>query len=123
MPEPRRASQPGRLMMCALLSSSLVACARWELQEISPARVVSEMKPARIRVTRSDSTRVEIVRPQVVGDSLLSSAPGRRMGIPLSDVAGVSVRKAKPGATLALVLGMGAAAFIVLISAYGPTYE
>jgi hypothetical protein len=95
---------------CGLLSSSVIACTRWQRQEISPERVVSEMKPSRILVTRSDSARVELVQPRVSGDSLIGSVPGRAVSMPLSAVATVSVRKGNPGATIALVLGIGGVA-------------
>lgn len=102
---------------CGLLLSSVLACTRWQVEEISPERVVSEKKPSRIRVTRSDSTRVELVRPHVSGDSLIGSVTpsGPPVSIPLSAVAHVSVAKAKPGATIALLLGIGAAALAVFV--------
>ena len=105
-------------VICGLLLSSVLACTRWQLEEISPAQVVSETKPSRIRVTRSDSTRVEFVRPHVSGDSLIGSVTpsGPPVSIPLSAVATVSVAKANPGATIALLLGIGAAALAAFLA-------
>ena len=106
------------LIAWGLLLSSVIACTRWQPQEISPERVVSEREPSRIRVTRSDSTRVELIRPHVSGDSLIGSVTpsGPPVSIPLSAVAHVSVAKANPGATIALLLGIGAAAVAALVA-------
>ena len=103
-----------------LFLSSVLACTRWQPQEISPERVVSEMKPSRILVTRSDSARVEIVQPRVSGDSLISSGPGTPVSIPLSAVAKVSVRKGDPGATVGLLLVIGAVGVVALAKSYDP---
>ena len=108
------------LVACGFLSSSVIACTRWERQELSPERVVSEMKPSRILVTRSDSARVEIVQPRVSGDSLIGSGPGTLVSIPLSTVANVSVRKSELGGTIGLLLLASAAAVIVLAYSYDP---
>jgi hypothetical protein len=103
----------------AMLSLALVACTRWVPQELTPAQVVSEMKPARIRVTRSDSTRLVLVQPQVAGDSMIGSVPGRRTSIPLSDVAAVSLRKGNPGGTVLVVLGVLVAAGVWVLAQLG----
>jgi hypothetical protein len=103
---------------CGLLLSSVLACTRWQLEAISPKQVVTEKKPSRIRVTRLDSTRVELVRPHVSGDSLIGSVTpsGPPVSIPLSAVATVSVAKANPGATIALLLGLGGAALAAFLA-------
>jgi hypothetical protein len=107
-----------------LLSSGLAGCTTWEVQELTPQQVITEMKPTRIRVTRTDSARLVLVRPQVTGDSVIGSVPGRRMTIPLSEVTGISVQKSNPLGTVALVLGLLAAAGLALVSiAMSGNYE
>jgi hypothetical protein len=105
-------------VMYGLLLSSVLACTRWQLEEISPERVVSEKKPSRILVTRLDSTRVELIRPHVSRDSLIGSATpsGPPVSIPLSAVANVSVIKVEPIPTIALVLGISGAAFAAIMA-------
>jgi hypothetical protein len=105
-------------VVCWLLVSSVIACTRWQLEEISPERVVSEKKPSRILVTRLDGTRVELIRPHVSRDSLIGSATpsGPPQSIPLSAVANVSVIKVEPIPTIALVLGISGAAFAAIMA-------
>jgi len=113
-----------RLVVWLLLSSGLAGCTTWEVQELTPQQVITEMKPTRIRVTRTDSARLVLVRPQVTGDSVIGSVPGRRMTIPLSEVTGISVQKSNPLGTVALVLGLLAAAGLALVSiAMSGNYE
>jgi hypothetical protein len=105
-------------VMCGLLLSSVIACTRWQLAEISPERVVTETKPSRIRVTRLDSTRVELIRPHVSRDSLIGSVTpsGPPVSIPLSAVANVSVIKVKPAPTIALILAFSGAVVAVIMA-------
>jgi len=108
------------LPVAGLLLSSFLACTRWQPQEIGPERVVSEMKPSRILVTRSDSARVVLVQPRISGDSLIGSGPGTPVSIPLSAVASVSVRKGDPGATVGLLLLIGAVGVVAWAKSYDP---
>lgn len=105
-------------VMCGLLLSGVLACTRWQLAEISPERVVTETQPSRIRVTRLDSTRVELIRPHVSGDSLIGSVTpsGPPVSIPLSAVANVSVIKVKPAPTIALILAFSGAVVGVIMA-------
>jgi hypothetical protein len=104
-----RSGRCREVVVWMLLSIGLVACTKWEVQELTPQQVVSEMKPTRIRVTRSDSARLVFVQPQLAGDSLVGSVLGRRTTVPLAEVAVVAVRKGDPGATVIVVLGTLAA--------------
>ena len=105
-------------VMYGLLLSSVIACTRWQLAEISPERLVTETKPSRIRVTRLDSTRVELIRPHVSRDSLIGSATpsGPPVSVPLSAVANVSVIKVKPVETIALAVAISGAAVAAIVA-------
>ena len=105
-------------VMCGLLLSSAIACTRWQPAEISPERFVTETQPSRIRVTRLESTRVELIRPHVSGDSLIGSVTpsGPPVSIPLSAVANVSVIKVKPAPTIALILAFSGAVVAVIMA-------
>jgi hypothetical protein len=105
-----------RLVVWLLLSSGLAGCTRWEVQELTPQQVITEMKPMRIRVIRTDSARLVFARPQIAGDSVIGSVPGRRMSVPLSEVVGISVQKGNPGGTVALLLGLFAAAGLAFVA-------
>ena len=110
--------KPGafRSFAYAMMSMALISCTQWVRQELTPAQVVTETKPAQIRVTRSDGTRVVLGQPQVVSDSMIGSVPGQRLSIPLSDVAAVSLRKGNPGGTALLFVGALAGVGVVILA-------
>jgi len=105
-------------VLWGLLLSNVIACTRWQLEEISPERVVSETHPSRIRVTLLDSTHVELIRPHVSRDSLIGSVTpsGPPVSIPLSAVANVSVLKVKTAPTIALIFAFSAAVAGVIMA-------
>ena len=109
----REAGRFGRLV---LLTASLTACTKWQVQAVSPQQLLAERQPARVRITRADHTTIILRHPELVGDTLYgigrdSAGPaGRRQGVPLSDVAQVAIRKQDPLATGLLALGSAALA-------------
>ena len=101
----------------AFLGMLLVGCTQWQVQDISPQQLVATQHPNRMRVMRRDSTKVVLTDPEIVHDTLFglevgqSPASAHRDGIPLHDVAHVSVRKSDPVATGALI-GLPVAALV-----------
>ena len=103
----RRAGITG-LVLAAWCSS---ACTHWKAQSAFPEQVVSR-RPQRVRVTRNDSSRIVLRRPEIVGDTLYGTPrDGRpatgspRPAIALTDVSEVAVRRVSVGRTTALALG------------------
>ena len=103
--------------LCAIvrLTTFVPSCSSWQVQSTTPTDVVAS-HPDELRVTRSDSSRVTLQRPEISGDTLYGKAGGkdesvgpRTDGIPLADVAHVAVRR-PDGTTTALVVGVGVAA-------------
>jgi hypothetical protein len=117
----KRASPVRRVVGCVLIASYLPACTSWRMQEVSPAQVVAEQQPEKIRVTLTDSSQVTLQRPSVSGDTLrgveqvgqTSRVVTRgHSAIPLSNVAYVSVSETSAGKTAGLVIvGLGVVVF------------
>ena len=66
-----------RAALLLFLVLNLTACQTWQsvsLDAISPAQVIEEDQPDRVRVTMQDRTQMELERPVVDGDELV--APG-----------------------------------------------
>ena len=74
-----------------VLMVAVPGCNQWEVQAGAPAAIVAENKPSEIRVQRADSSRLVIVRPLVVGDSIR----GRSGAIALAEVVSLEVPSAK----------------------------
>jgi hypothetical protein len=106
-------SRFGRLV---LLTASLTACTKWQVQAVSPQQLLAERQPARVRITRADQTAIILHHPELVGDTLYGIAragagpAGPRQGVPLSDIAQVAIRRQDPLATGVLALGSAALA-------------
>jgi hypothetical protein len=113
------------------LSGLLAGCTQWQVQSVPPQQLVATQHPGRIRVTRPDSTKLVLTDPEIVGDTLYGIEAGKggasahREGIPLPDVAHVSVRKNDPLAT-GVLIGVPAAALVgaaLIIHAYAASID
>lgn len=90
---------------------------------MSPGEVLRQREPNSIQVLRTDSSRIELRSPRVVGDSLvgLRVQPGTSdsggLAIPLSQVSQVAVRQPDPIRTAVVIavtlLGLGGLLFAV----------
>jgi hypothetical protein len=103
----RRAGITG--LVLAAWSSS--ACTHWKVQSAFPEQIVSR-RPHRVRVTRNDSSRIVLRRPEIVGDTLYgaprdgrSAAGSPRPAVPLTDVSEVAVRRVNVVRTAVLAFG------------------
>jgi hypothetical protein len=113
----RRAAVTG-LVLAAWASS---ACTHWKVQSAFPEQVVSR-RPQRVRVTRNDSSRIVLRRPEIVGDTLYgaprdgrAAAGSPRPAVPLIDVSEVAVRRVNAVRTAVLALGtLVVAAYVAL---------
>jgi len=74
-----------RAVLMLFLVLHLAACVTWQavsLDAVSPAQLIEEDQPDRVRVTMQDRTQMELERPVVDGDELV--APG--VSMPLEDI-------------------------------------
>jgi hypothetical protein len=112
MASPTKGGRRSRQFVSGVLSLFLPACTYWQVGTPSPAEFVSGKHPEVVRVTRTDGSKFELRSPTVLGDSLVGTAGGelvqedtlRTVGVPLSDVQTVEVKKTSIGNTVGLVV-------------------
>jgi hypothetical protein len=81
-----------RAVLLFFLLLNLTACQTWQsvsLDAISPAQLIEEDQPDRVRVSGVDVLDLELERPAVDGDQLV--APGG-FSMPLADILRLEVR-------------------------------
>jgi len=94
-----------RLVACILLPCCLLACSTWRTQEASPQQVLAVEQPAKVRVTLVDGSQVVLEEPAVLDDTLVGLVEEEHVGIPLTDVSALAVRKTDTHLTIGAVFG------------------
>jgi hypothetical protein len=114
-----------RPLAAILLSLQVASCTSWRVASVSPAQLIAEEQPAKIRVTRSDGTRLVLHQPSVQGDSLVGShaagIAGPDRAVALVDVTAVARRRGDTGRTV--LLGVGVAALLAGTIAFAATAD
>lgn len=93
------------------------ACTTWRTQWVSPSMVIEGEQPSKVRVVRTDSTRIVVEGPHVAADSLTGRARNARVAVPLSEVAYLQVRRSQPMPAVALIAVVVEAGMWVLLAA------
>jgi hypothetical protein len=108
----------------ALVVFSLSACMSWRSEPVSPAQLIATKKPPVVRITSTDSSKLILRDPEVIGDTLygrpqssLEAEPADRTGIPLAGVQDIAILKSDPTKNTLLVIGVGVVTFSVLCAA------
>ena len=81
-----------RAVLLLFLVLNLTACQTWQsvsLDAISPAQLIEEDQPDRVRVTGGGLLELEVVSPSVEGDQLVGVGD---IGVPLEDILRLEVR-------------------------------
>jgi len=100
-----------------LAANATLGCSTWIAQGIQPATVVEQAQPSKLRVTKVDSSVIELKNPLVTADSLKGTVNGVPASVALSDVAYVSLRRSnKLPIILAVSLGT-VGGFLILLAA------
>jgi hypothetical protein len=106
------------------------ACTKWQVQSAAPQQLLAENRPEKIRITRTDRSRVILQRPEIINDTLYgvrddsrlrldregnpASRHGAREAVALPDVVDVALRKTDPVTTgLLVAAGIGVGVFLV----------
>ena len=102
---------------------NLTACQAWHgvsLDAISPAQLIEEDRPDRVRVTGGGLLEREVVSPSVEGDQLVGAGD---VAVPLEDILRLEVRGFSVGRTLLLggVSFIGAIVLAVVGCAVDPS--
>src|SRR4029078_436 len=71
-----RSAPARRFGHLVLLSTSLAACSSWQTQSVSPQQLLVTQHPRNIGGTRTDSSRVVLTEPEIVGDTLYGGDTG-----------------------------------------------
>lgn len=107
------------LSVFVLFAYVFVSCTTWKDPGRPVVETVTEKRPSEVYTTLRDGQSMAIQRPRVEGDSLIgvSGRPPdtRRVAFATSDVTRVEVNEFSGSRTTLLVLGIGAAAFLVLL--------
>ena len=109
-----------RAVLLLFLLLNLTACHTWNsvsLDAISPAQLIEEDQPDRVRVSGVGVLDLELERPAVDGDQLV--APGG-FSMPLADVLALEVRRFDVARTILRVGGGATAAFVVYVGLCWP---
>ena len=104
-----------RAVLLLFLVLNLTACQAWHsvsLDAISPAQLIEEDRPDRVRVTGGEVLEWEVVAPSVEGDQLVGAGD---FSIPLADILGLEVRGFSLGRTVLIGLG-GVVALPVILA-------
>ena len=110
----RRQAALGRLFAAVVLTTFLLACTSWQVENAAPEQVIARDHPHRLRVDRKDSTQVILFQPRLSGDSLIGFQSPSELSIPLSDVSSVAEHKLNVGETVGLAVGIPAMTLGVL---------
>jgi len=104
-----------RAVLLLLLLLHLTACQTWQsvsLDAISPAQLIEEDQPDRVRVSGGDVLEREVVSPSVEGDQLVGAGG---FSMPLEDVLRVEVRGLSLGRTISAGVGVYAAVIVAVV--------
>jgi len=94
-----------RAVLLLFLLLNLTACQTWHgvsLDAISPAQLIEEDRPDRVRVTGGNVLEREVVAPSVEGDQLVGAGD---FSMPLADILGLEVHGFSLGRTMLVVVG------------------
>ena len=103
-----------RIVLLLFLLLHLTACQTWQsvsLDAISPAQLIEEDQPDRVRVTGVDVLDLELVSPSVEGDQLVGAG---NFSVPMEDILRLEVRRFSLQRTIGAGFGAYIALFLVL---------
>ena len=126
----RRNSIAFRATAAILLACFLPACTGWRTQSATPEQVMTTKHPERVRITRQDGTRVELLQPVIEADSVTGRDAGAsgpdslkpRVAVALADIRTVELHQTKTAETLLLVGGAGLLIAAVIAAASEPLF-
>jgi hypothetical protein len=106
-----------RPIALALLVWFVPACTAWHVEQgVTPQQLIADRHPTAVRVTLPDRSQIVLHQPTIAaGDSLVGIVDGLASGFATSDVSQVAIRKASPGRTVGLVIGLASIAATIAV--------
>ena len=108
-----RAVRARRMAAATWLVLASTGCTVWKVDHVSPRELLKNPNVTAVRVTKPDSSKVELYDVKLSGDSLVGHPTPRavlRVFVPLSRVQAIESKHKSIGRTL--LIGLGAAAAI-----------
>jgi len=95
-----------RAIAALLLVVCLPACTSWQVGKTSPEQLFAEDPPDRVRVTRTDGSRMELLAREVRADTLVGTVRGDTLetAIPLAYITKLEVQEEDNTKTILLAL-------------------
>jgi len=126
----RRDAIAFRATAAILLASYLPACTGWHAQSTTPEQVLTTKHPERVRVTRQDGFRIELLQPVIEADSVVgrdarAAGPDSlkpRVAVALADIRTVELHQTKAAETVLLVGAVGLLVAAAIAAASGPLF-
>jgi hypothetical protein len=117
-----------RLLSLVLLTTFLASCVNWHVEGPTPEAAINKVGESKVRITRTDGTKLTLWSTVVKGDSIVGqpkgfARPGPRMAVPLADVTEVATPHTDGFKTAGAVLGTAAAALFIVGGVFLLTYE
>lgn len=112
----RQVLERGALLIGVAATPAALGCTSWRQAGLPADQLVRQQRPGAVRVTLLDSSRVVLLRPHSVGDSLVGNAEGdeRRTAVPTDSVKAVAVRQLNSTTTALSVIGAAGLVFTAL---------
>ena len=107
-----------RAVLLLFLVLNVTACTSWHsvsLDVISPAELIEEDQPDRVRVSGREVLEREVVAPSIEGDQLVGAGG---FSMPLADILGLEVHGFSLGRTVLMGLGGVVALPVIVVLAY-----
>lgn len=107
-----RAVRVSRVAALAWMAVTSSGCMVWKVDQVSPRELLKNPNVTAVRITRPDSSKVEIYDAAIAGDSIMGHPTPRavvRIYVPLSRVKVIESRHKSIGRTLLIGLGIGGA--------------
>jgi len=87
-----------RILVASIALVTLAACTNWHAVEVTPAEYLRDNTPDVVRLTRADSSHIELRAPMLRGDTIVGltgqGSPGgtaRQVMVPLFSVRSMAV--------------------------------
>jgi len=107
-----RAVRARRVAVAAWVTLATSGCMAWRVESASPREVVGRPGVQAVRIVSTDSAKLEIYDPTLVGDSIYghpSKMAVARVYVPLSHVKTIATMHKSFGKTALIVLGAAGA--------------